>query len=68
VYAYELVQRDYAEACKWYHKAAENRNKYAGELSRDELAESQRRSAQLFEGIQQRKAGLLEKTTPEPES
>ena len=66
------VPQNYAEAYVWFNlsaasgheEAAENRNKYAGELSRDELAESQRRSVQLFEEIQQRKSRFFGKDTP----
>ena len=70
------VPQNNAEAYVWFNlsaasgheDAAENRNKYASELSRDELAESQRRSAQLFEEIQQRQAELLKKPPPSPET
>ncbi len=70
------VPQNYAEAYVWFNlsaasgheEAAESRNRYASELSRDVLAESQRRSAQLFEEIQKRKAGLLKKTPLSPET
>ena len=70
------VPQNYAEAYVWFNlsaasgheEATESRNRYASELSRDVLAESQRRSAQLFEEIQKRKAGLLKKTPLSPET
>ena len=65
------VPQNFAEAYVWFNlsaasgneEAAAERDRYAGLLSRDGLAEAQRYSMQLFEEIKQRKAKLLVKTT-----
>jgi len=61
----EGVPQNYAEAYVWFSLAAaaghetarEERDKYAGKLSKQELMSAQQRAAQLFESAKQDKTG-----------